>query len=219
MFLDCRLCFYKVMALGKKRPEIDADNFALNNTVDALWKKEFDLYRAGQIPHPIMQANNIKAVPCNHAIVHIWRDFKQGGIRYSDTQRSLDLCGVIDDLWVTEDSQFVLVDYKTTSKNNALTPSMRTNRWAIRNQRQMDFYAYLLSKKNLPVHNVSYFIYSTAINDRPAFNQILRFSSEIQPYQHDYGWVDDTIRDIATCLKQTSLPEPSVDCAYCNFSL
>lgn len=37
--------------------------FTLNSAVDALLKKEFDIYRLKQQPHPLMQKHGLKAVP------------------------------------------------------------------------------------------------------------------------------------------------------------
>ena len=49
--------------------------WALNVAVDELLKKEFDLYRKKQKPHPIMLKHNLNFVPYKHKNLDIWRNF------------------------------------------------------------------------------------------------------------------------------------------------
>src|SRR4029077_16162998 len=84
LFLQCARCFYKEQALRMKRPGMDSDSFSLNNAVDTLWKKEFDVYRVQQIPHPIMIKNKIEAVPFKHEQFESWRNYRSGGVRFVD---------------------------------------------------------------------------------------------------------------------------------------
>ena len=52
-FLDCKRCFYLDRVKGLKEPGMPG--WALNSAVDELLKKEFDVYRKNQTPHPIMK--------------------------------------------------------------------------------------------------------------------------------------------------------------------
>ena len=58
--------------------------WALNIAVDELLKKEFDLYRKNQKPHPIMKKYNLNFVPYQHKDLNIWRNSLRGGISYLD---------------------------------------------------------------------------------------------------------------------------------------
>src|SRR3989304_1620920 len=76
MFLDCPRCFYLDQRLGVRRPSFPS--FTLNNAVDHLLKKEFDIHRASQNPHPLMKEYGIDAVPLAHENLDIWRNAFKG---------------------------------------------------------------------------------------------------------------------------------------------
>ena len=63
-FLSCKRCFYLDRVKGLKEPSMPG--WALNVAVDELLKKEFDLYREEQKPHPIMVKHNLNFVPYKH---------------------------------------------------------------------------------------------------------------------------------------------------------
>ncbi len=215
IFFECRRCFYKVMVLKKKRPGLDSDFFSLSNVVDNLWKKEFDAYRINQEPHPIMSANNIEAIPFNHEILLIWRDFEKGGIRFLHKESGIELWGVLDDLWISFDGELIVVDYKATAKDQTNTKHQNN----LRHKRQMAFYAYLIKNKGLPVCPTGYFVYSAALKDRPNFNQKLEFESTIQPYQFDDSWLDHILPEVRECLDQGSMPSANPHCMFCKYGL
>ena len=50
-FLNCKRCFYLDRVKGLKEPSMPG--WALNIAVDELLKKEFDIYRKKQKPHPL----------------------------------------------------------------------------------------------------------------------------------------------------------------------
>ena len=64
LFIQCPRCFWLDARMRIKRP--NGPPFSLNNAVDELLKKEFDVYRKAAKPHPIMLDNQIKAVPFQH---------------------------------------------------------------------------------------------------------------------------------------------------------
>ena len=77
LFLNCPRCFYLDVAKGIKRPP--GFPFSLNNAVDALLKKEFDLHRAAGTPHPIQTKFGVDAIPSNHPIIDKCRQSMQHG--------------------------------------------------------------------------------------------------------------------------------------------
>ncbi len=219
LFQQCRRCFYKEHVLQMKRPGIDADSFSLNNAVDVLWKNEFDVYRAKQIAHPIMLAHKINAVPFNHELVFMWRDYKAGGIRFVDQVNGLELYGIIDDIWINESKELIIVDYKATAKHKQFMTWPNKNKWDDSNKRQMAFYAALLKRSGHKIYNKGYFVYSTALKDKPLFNQKLEFESCIKDCPIDDSWMDSTMRDLRYCLDQPTAPEASKDCEFCKYEL
>ena len=72
LFLNCPRCFYLDRRLGIGRPP--GFTFNLNSAVDALLKKEFDLHRAKEKAHPLIEKYGIDAVPFQDPRMDEWRD-------------------------------------------------------------------------------------------------------------------------------------------------
>ncbi|MBI4367715.1 MAG: PD-(D/E)XK nuclease family protein, partial [Deltaproteobacteria bacterium] len=137
-FIRCPRCFYLDRRLGLDRPSMPG--FTLNMAVDALLKKEFDLYRAKGEPHPLMVQHGVKAVPFKHPNLDTWREnFK--GLEYLHKPTNLLLTGAIDDLWVTPEGKLIVVDYKATSKDSEVTLE---DEWKEGYKRQMEIYQWIL---------------------------------------------------------------------------
>lgn len=81
---QCPRCFYLDRRLGIARPP--GYPFSLNSAVDAHLKKELDVQRWNEAPHPLMDEAGIDAVPFAHPELEIWMsNFK--GIRIDYTGR------------------------------------------------------------------------------------------------------------------------------------
>src|SRR3989338_3723004 len=111
-FLRCPRCFYLDRRLGIDRPSMPG--FTLNIAVDALLKKEFDVYRAKGEAHPLMKTYGIDAVPYRDERLDEWRsNFR--GIRALHEPTNLLISGAIYDIWVDREGKVMIVDYKATS--------------------------------------------------------------------------------------------------------
>jgi len=66
-FMACKKCFYLDRRLGIGEPP--GYPFNLNTAVDTLLKKEFDIHRAKRVPHPLMKAYGLNAVPFSHEMI------------------------------------------------------------------------------------------------------------------------------------------------------
>jgi len=76
LFLKCPKCFYLDRKLGISQPS--GAPFTLNMLVDALLKKEFDIYRQNKSLHPFQIENDIDAIPFAHLDIEIWRNNRKG---------------------------------------------------------------------------------------------------------------------------------------------
>ncbi|MGI6371207.1 MAG: hypothetical protein ACOX0G_02030 [Patescibacteria group bacterium] len=114
LFLNCPRCFYLDRRLGVGQPP--GYPFALNSAVDKLLKKEFDIFRAKGEPHPLITGNGVDARPVSHEELDKWRE-NFVGVQYFHEPTNFLITGAIDDLWINSAGEYIVVDYKSTSKD------------------------------------------------------------------------------------------------------
>lgn len=211
-FLNCPRCFYLDRRLGVAQPP--GYPFTLNSAVDFLLKQEFDVHRAKGEAHPLMKKYKIDAVPIPHEKLDEWREnFK--GVQYHHKPTNLIIIGAIDDLWQNPKGEFIVVDYKATSKNEAITELNQG--WHKSYKRQMEIYQWLLRKNKLKVSDTGYFVYCNGKKDKEAFDAKLEFDITLIAYKGKDSWVEQTIKDANKCLNSRFLPDPSAECDYCAY--
>src|SRR3989344_9124263 len=110
LFRECAYCFYIDRRLGIGRPSMPG--FSLNNAVDKLLKKEFDILRKSGEKHELMDRYGIDAVPFSHPDLSVWRDdgYQYVGASVLHKPTNLLVCGIIDDVWINKKKELVLVD-------------------------------------------------------------------------------------------------------------
>jgi CRISPR/Cas system-associated exonuclease Cas4 (RecB family) len=212
LFSNCQRCFYIDNKLGTGRPP--GFPFNLNSAVDALLKKEFDVHRAGKKPHPLMKEYGIDAVPFEHPKMDVWREnFK--GIDHLHKPTGLLVCGAVDDVWIDASENLIIVDYKSTSKDERI--EALDKEWHDGYKRQMETYQWLFRQNGFTVSDTGYFVYANASKDRAAFDAVLEFEVTLVPYTGDDSWVEDTLFAIKECLDSDELPERGEKCDYCIY--
>ncbi len=212
LFLECQRCFYIDRVLGTARPP--GYPFALNSAVDHLLKLEFDIHRANGDNHPLIEKYGVDAKPVAHDDLDEWREnFK--GVQYHEEGTNLIITGAIDDLWINSNDEYIVVDYKSTSKNEEITELSKD--WQDGYKRQMEVYQWLLRKKGYKVSDTGYFVYCNGKTDMKAFDGKLEFDITLIPYEGRSNWVDKVILNIKDCLDRDDLPEQGKDCDYCAY--
>jgi len=212
LFIECPRCFYLDRVLGVGRPP--GYPFSLNSAVDKLLKQEFDVHRAEGTQHPLQKEYGIKARPVEHEDLDKWRH-NFTGVQYHDRETNLVIFGAIDDLWVTPQKEYIVVDYKATAKKDEITELDKD--WHDNYKRQMEVYQWLLRKNGYKVSNTGYFVYCNGIADKKAFDKKLEFRVNLIPYKGSDKWVDKTIKDIHQCLNSDKIPLADSDCDYCRY--
>lgn len=213
LFLDCPRCFYIDNKLGTARPP--GYPFNLNNAVDELLKKEFDIHRARGSKHPLAEAYGVDAVPFAHAEVDAWRDALKRGVECKHKPTGLTVRGGIDDVWVRPNGELIVVDYKATSKEGRIVALDAD--WHIGYKRQMEVYQWLFRQRGFNVSDTGYFVYANARKDKEAFDGKLEFEVTLVPYTGDASWIDGTLLELKACLDSDAAPAASATCDYCRY--
>jgi hypothetical protein len=217
LFSECPRCAYLEIRLGVKRPSTPA--FTLNNAVDELLKREFDTHRAQGTRHPLCEKYNVEAVPLRDERMDEWRDALRRGISYLHAPTNMLIRGGIDDVWVNPTGEFIIVDYKATSKK--IGPSSEDDLYDSY-KRQMEIYQWLFRQNGFAVSPVGYFVYVNGRSDKEAFDAKLEFDVELISYTGSDTWVEPAILDLKAMLLSDEIPAPGISfgggpCEYCSY--
>ncbi len=213
LFLECPRCFYLDNKLGTKRPGFPS--FNLNIAVDELFKKEFDHYREQQTAHPIMNEYGIDAVPFAHAEMDTWREVFEG-LEYTHAATGLVVSGAVDDIWLHQNGELIVIDYKSTAKDGSIT-ALSDSPWDQQYTRQLGVYRWLLEQQGFAVQETAYLVYANASKTEPDFANKLVFETTLVPVETDVSWIEPTLTAIKTCLEADDLPEIGLQCEHCPY--
>lgn len=220
LFMTCQRCAYLDMRLDVKRPP--GPPFTLNNAVDELFKREFDVHRANGTTHPLCETYGIDAVPFQHEKIDSddWRDFRKEGVFYLHTPTNLLVKGWIDDIWITKDGQLIVVDYKATSKK--VGPSSENDLYDSY-KHQMEVYQWLFKMSGFKVSPTGYFVYANGKSDAKAFDAKLEFDVKVIGYAGDDSWIEPALVKIKEALVSDVIPPVGKSffgdaCEFCTYS-
>lgn len=216
LFTQCPRCFWLDTRLKIKRP--DGPPFQINKAIDELLKKEFDSYRLKGVPHPMMSDFGISAVPFAHDELDKWRQ-NFVGVQALHEATNLHVFGAIDDVWVDESNQLIVVDYKATAKQSDVSLDAD---WQMSYKRQLEVYQWLLRQNGFKVSDTGYFVYTNGRLDLDGFNDRVEFRTKIIPYTGSDNWVEDTLIQMKKCL-EGEMPEVGTaamggECDYCSYA-
>ena len=204
-FLRCPRCFYSAKKLEMKLDSLSDEAFALEKQIDSYLKRDFDRYRNERKLHPIM-VNSEAVRLLKHEKLSIWREpissadrYNKGGIQYHDAWSNLMVYGGVDDVWVNDRGEFIIVDYKATVKNSVKVNSLY--------KKQLEFYAWIFKKNNYPVSLVGYILFCKLQSSQDFSNWMLNFELELMECALDDSWVEETINNALICLDSTQLPK------------
>lgn len=212
LFLDCPKCFYLDNKLGVKRPP--GYPFNINSAIDHLFKKEFDIHRAKEESHPLIEKYGVDARPVAHEKLDIWRE-NFVGVEYRHSATGMTISGAIDDLWINSKGEYIVVDYKATAVNDKIEELNKDHHEGYK--RQMEIYQWLLRQNGLTVSNTGYFVYANGKKDAKAFDGKLEFDVTLIAYEGNDSWVEKAIKDAHRCLQSNTIPESGKDCDYCAY--
>ncbi|MDE2021782.1 MAG: PD-(D/E)XK nuclease family protein [Patescibacteria group bacterium] len=217
LFTECPRCAYLDLRLGVKRPS--GPSFTLNNAVDELLKREFDIHRAKGTQHPLLKLYGVDAIPLADERLEEWRDALRRGISYLHVPTNLFIRGGIDDVWINPAGELIIVDYKATSKKEG--PSKEEDLYASY-KRQMEIYQWLFRKNGFSVSPAGYFVYVNGRADAKAFDGKLEFDIVLIPYAGDDAWIEPALVKMKEMLVSEEIPGIGTSfsggpCEYCTY--
>jgi CRISPR/Cas system-associated exonuclease Cas4 (RecB family) len=216
LFMQCARCFWLDARLKIKRP--DGPPFNINKAIDELFKKEFDGYRSRGEPHPLMVEFGISAIPFQHEQLDIWRETFTGVVALHQPT-NLHVFGAVDDLWVDEAGEIIVVDYKATAKDRDVNID---SEWQVSYKRQIEVYQWLLRQNGLRVNSTGYFVYTNARLDLDGFHDRIEFRTKLIPYTGDDSWVEPTLEKMKACLEgdmpAVGMAAMGGTCDFCGYA-
>ncbi|MDD5076727.1 MAG: PD-(D/E)XK nuclease family protein [Sphaerochaetaceae bacterium] len=203
LYLECPHCFWLDKNMGIKRPP--PYPYALNSAVDLLLKEEFDTYRYKNLPHPLLEQNNIKAhLFPNQRLLNQWRD-NFAGIRYYDKELKATLFGAVDDVLEFDDKKIAPLDYKSTGSSVANVYD--------RFQLQLDTYTFLMEKNGFETPRKGYLAFYI-VDKTKGFIDRLPFRKEIIEIETNPSDIYEIFKEAVDVLKQPTPPPHSSDCKF-----
>lgn len=166
-----------------------------------------------------MTDNQIKAVPYQHDDLDKWR-YNFTGVQALHDDSNLLVFGAVDDIWVNDAGELIVVDYKATAKSTEVGID---SDWQISYKRQLEVYQWLLRQNGFKVNDTGYFVYTNGRFDLDGFNDRLEFRTKIIPYKGDDSWVEKTLMNMKKCLDDDKMPpigEAAMggDCDFCTYA-
>ncbi len=225
LFLECPRCFWLEQHHKIRRPP--SYPYTLSAAVDYLVKREFDKYRIkGELP-PVFakffEANpaqnlsadrqqkgrvlgGVKLYPGEE--LADWRNNFRG-IGYQDEDLGATLYGAIDDILQFPDGSLAVVDYKSSgSKEITIYDDY---------QKQMDVYAYILSRMGRQTHPEAYFVFYQVDKSGNGFANALNFREELRNVKVDAAWVPGAFEQAVKIARQEAPPQASPTCTHCQY--
>jgi CRISPR/Cas system-associated exonuclease Cas4 (RecB family) len=220
LYMQCPRCFWLDVRHKITRPS--SPPFNINKAIDELFKKEFDVYRAQGKPHPLIRDNQIKAVPFKHKDLDTWRH-NFTGVATVHVPTNLHVFGAVDDVWVNEAEELLVVDYKATAKDRPVTALGPEGGWQDMYRRQMEVYQWLLRQNGFTVSDTGYFVYATGNPGKDAFDGVVEFETHVFPHHGNSDWVEQTLLDMKACMESDTMPPVGTAamggaCEYCTYA-
>lgn len=197
LFTQCPRCFWLDARLKITRP--NSPPFNINKAIDELFKKEFDVHRAAGTQHPLQVKFKIAAKPYAHKDLDTWRE-NFVGVFTLHTPTNLHVFGAVDDVWVNDDGELIVVDYKATAKDKEITSLGPVGGWQDSYRRQMEVYQWLLRANGHSVSNTGYFVYANGDASKDGFNDVVEFRTNVFPHEGSDTWVEKTLQNMKACM-------------------
>ena len=166
-----------------------------------------------------MSDNQVKAIPFSHADLDKWRH-NFTGISTTHEPTNLYVFGAVDDIWVNDKGELIVVDYKATAKNSEVSID---SDWQISYKRQLEVYQWLLRQNGFKVSDTGYFVYTNGRIDLDGFNDRVEFVTKLIPYKGNDAWIEPTLKKMKSTMNDDKMPAVGTaamggDCEFCTYA-
>ncbi len=186
-----------------------------------MFKKEFDVHRAAGTQHPLQVKFKVPARPYAHKDLDTWRE-NFIGVSTLHEPTNLHVFGAIDDVWVNDDDELIVVDYKATAKDKEITDLGPVGGWQDSYRRQMETYQWLLRANGFKVSDTGYFVYANGDASKEGFNDVVQFRTNVFPHYGNDAWVEETLLKMKECMDgdmpQVGEAAMGGPCDYCTYA-
>ena len=163
-----------------------------------------------------MEEYGIDAIPYEHPDLPVWRDdvYQFLGASTLHTPTTLEITGIIDDVWINPQDELIIVDYKSTSTKEEISLE---DEYKQGYKKQLEVYQWIFRQMGFGVSDTAYIVYANGVKDGDAFDAKLEFEMLILEHTGDTSWVEPTVEEIKACLEGEVLPESGETCEYCRY--
>lgn len=219
LFTQCPRCFWLDARYKITRP--NGPPFQINKAIDELFKKEFDIHRKDGTQHPLQIKFKINAKPYAHKDMDKWRS-NFTGVATVHEPTNLHIFGAVDDIWVNENDELIVVDYKATAKAEPVKALGPEGNWQDSYRRQMEVYQWLLRANGFKVSDTGYFVYATGNPNKEGFGDKIEFETHVFPHIGKDNWVEKTLVKMKECM-EGEIPAVGQaamggECDYCAYA-
>lgn len=219
LFMQCPRCFWLDARLKITRP--NGPPFNINKAIDELFKKEFDVHRTAGTQHPLQKKFKVQAKPYAHKDIDQWRHNFTGVFTVHEPT-NLHVFGAVDDVWVNDAGELIVVDYKATAKDKPVKELGPVGGWQDSYRRQMETYQWLLRANGHKVSNTGYFVYATGDMNADGFNDVISFKTHVFPHVGEDAWVEKTLLKMKECIEGDMPPVGEAamggPCEFCTYA-
>jgi len=201
--LECPRCLWLYFRENLKRPEGVFPS--LPNGMDNVFKRYFDEYRKlGKLPPEI--AKEVEgSLFQNEEKLRAWRSPWEG-LRAEFLEFNILLRGAIDELLVSKEGKYIPFDFKTRGY-----PSKEDTHKHY--QTQLDLYALLFEKNNLPPADFGYLLFFWP---KTYENQNVEFVSKLVKMEVSPERGYQVLKKVNEIVKGP-IPSSHKDCDYCKY--
>jgi len=201
--LECPRCLWLFYREGLERPEGIFPS--LPNGMDGVFKEYFDKYRKTNNLPPEVEGKIEGKLFKDIDKLKIWRS-RNNGFQAEFPEFNILLKGLIDDLLVSSDNKYIPLDFK--SRGYPIKEDTHSHY-----QRQLDLYALLFERNNLPPADFGYLLFFYPIKYKEG---VAQFSTELVKMDVDYKRGYEILRRVHQIVTGP-IPQSHADCSYCQY--